>query len=1254
MVKVACVGIGCNDGRMFLPAADRLRSEGFPIEVVCEDSSILDSDLERLSSFIDSLGGTDFCFLQVHGDLGHFRHSSKLLSALRRSGVGTFLMSTESADLSANRDLFPFGDDEYLVLLNLESAGGPDNVESLLRWVLARYGGFDIRVPEPVVPLQQGVYGGGGDPEDIDGALDSVCGRGVPVVAVLFHQKYWLTGNTAYVDAVVDGIRARGAEAVAFFVTTGSSRLTGAIGFGGLVRKHLIRDGAPRVDCVVNTIGFSQTLVPAAGTHDQGEGSDFLRKLDVPVLQAVTLYGPPSRWAESPAGLSASDIVMSVTDPEYDGQIDTFPICGSVLGPDGTYRSVPIPDRCSAVAEMAVRWASLRGKPEGEKKVAIILYMYPPRQDLAGGGYGLDSFASTISLLAHLKDRGYRIDWIPESADELARALSSGVTNDDDYVTSDLVAEKAVDTVPLRDYEGWLSGIGSVPRDTMVGSWGPAPGMIHVIGDRQLLPGIMDGNVFICFQPDRGKTGAEAYHDACMSPPHQYLGFYRWLKYTWGADAVVHMGTHGSLEWLPGKAAGLSSDCFPDLILDGIPNVNPYIIDNPGEGMQAKRRGYAVDVTHLHPAMFRSGGYAAVDELEDMLQSYLKAANTGAFDNLVPILRRIRVAAVAMNFHSDMGFDPECSDRELALVVDDMYDYVLEIKDAMVKDGLHVLGEVPEGKRMCETVCMLVRMPNGAVPSLREAIAEYRGWGAGIFTGSATDVLDDGRLAGEAADEADAEAYSLVESIVACGFDLDSAVTECERMFPGRSVGLDAVVGYICGPLSGSILRMGEEISNTVAALDGRFVPPGPSGCPARGRADILPTGRNFYSIDPDGIPWQSSWEIGSRMAEQMISRYVGDNGGYPREVGIVLWATDVMKTGGDDIAYVLRLVGLRPVWSGYGGRVSGLEVIPLEELGRPRIDVTLRISGLFRDTFPNLCDMLDRGIREVMELDEAEESNYLAANLRRDAADAILAGVPADRAREEAGTRVFGDAPGQYGCGVSDIVRSSGWTEISDIAGVFVDTGCYAYGGGRYGAELRDQFRRRLSGIDVTVKNHNTRTVDMLDMDDDFDSLGGFNAAVTAIRGKSPVSFMGDSSDSRAPRLRTASEECGFVFRSKIDNPKWLEGLKNHGWSGAKELSKLADFTMGWAATSGIVKDWMWDDIADRFVLDGDTRGWILESNPFALQAMLGRLAEASSRGLWNCSEDRMRRLEEIFVETEALIEEITDPGWKGNVPKR
>jgi len=1244
MVKIGCIGIGSHSGFVIESPAEELRKEGYDIELVLGDSVTMDEEIDKLQDYLDRVADCDFIFVNAHGDVSYFRHWSNLKKVIDKHHISTLVSGVEDSFAVLYRDLFLQSQEDYSLLYKLLSIGGDENIKSSLIWVLKTIGGIDIEVPEPVMPLAQGVYVPDKGICTLDEGIPDVGRSGKPVIMIMFVNAYCLRHNTAPIDMLWKMVRDIGAEPLAIFLKSYENELTGSLGISRIVDEYLVRDGRPIVDAVINTMGFSITLVAKPGTGEQIADDNFFERLNVPVIQAVNLYGSIKDWKDSPFGLTPADLIMGVVDPEYDGQIDSVPYSGNEKQESGDYKQVPIEDRCSAIVEMAYRWAMLRYIPNKDKKVAILIYMYPPRQDLAGGGYGLDTLQSVSDMLRWFRDDGYTLDWMPEDGKELVNRLLEGVTNDDNWKSDKQLRDVAVDMVTKEQYDRWFSQIAESAQKRFIEAWGDPPGDLHTLDGKQLLPGIMNGNVFIGFQPDRGKCTTESIHDPWTAPPHQYLGFYRWLKEVWGADAVVHIGTHGTLEWLPGKSAGLSEECDPDIILGKLPNINPYIIDNPGEGMQSKRRQYAVTTTHMIPSMARSGGYDEINSLENYVQSYLKAKDYGQKEKLPSIMEKVIEQCVKMNMMSDLGLDADCSVENMDSKIDHLYDYILELKDALIKDGLHILGDVPENERMDEMIYSLVRYPNGAVPSLREAVGHVYNQEVEELLRDPSGMLSDGTLKGEMIDRIDSEMFSIIERSREADFDLDKTKAFVSEMYPGEHEDLYEAIEFMCGFLIDAVRRMGDELGNVMNALNGRFIPPGPSGCPGRGRAQILPTGRNFYSIDPDGVPWNTSWEIGSKMAEQMVQRYLDENGAYPKTVGVILWATDTMKTGGDDVAYILKLMGLRPIWAEYGGRVKDLEIIPLEELGRPRIDVTLRISGLFRDTFPNISNMIDIGVQRIAELDEDDDVNYLAANVRKDIVDAIAEGIPVDQAKRMATFRIFGDAPGQYGCGISDAIETGNWKTVDDLGDIYVKHGCYVYGKGLKGEAYPEMFRKRLKVMDVTVKNHNTRAVDMLDMDDDFDMLGGFNAAVTSVRGEKPVSFMGDSSDTQFLKLRTTEEECRFVFRSKIDNPKWLNGLKQHGFAGAKELSKLFDYTMGWSGTSDIIEEWMYDDLAERFVLDEETREWIKDENPYAMMAMLARLQEAMNRDLWHPDEEMKERLKDIYLEFEERIEEITD----------
>ena len=547
-----------------------------------------------------------------------------------------------------------------------------------------------------------------------------------------------------------------------------------------------------------------------------------------------------------------------------------------------------------------------------------------------------------------------------------------------------------------------------------------------------------------------------------------------------------------------------------------------------------------------------------------------------------------------------------------------------------------------EGKRMEEDVYSLVRMANGDVPSMRASIAEAMGYDIIDLQNNPSQRDGEGRLKGEVLEDVETRMESMISEMAARGFREEDCL-ELASPYEG-SDDLRTVISFVCRELHPNLLRMGNEIDSVMKGLDGRFVEPGPAGCPTRGRAQILPTGRNFYSIDPDAIPWHSSWEIGRKMADQMIERYISEHGSYPKNIGIVMWATDTMKTGGDDTAYVLWLMGIRPVWTGYAGRVKDLEVIPVSELGRPRIDVTLRISGLFRDTFPNLVRLIDRAVQTVMQLDESEEENYILANLRRDIVTAIEEGIPEDKAREDATIRIFGDAPGSYGSGTNILIRTSDWKDPSELGDIYRSYGEYAYGIGRSGERRPDAFRRRLMSMDVTVKNSVSREYDMFDNDDVYTDLGGFNAAVRSVKGELPMSVIGFSADTSNIKTKTIDEEGCYLFRSKINNPKWIEGLKPHGFKGAQEISNMTEYVFGWDATSDIIEGWEYKSIADNFLFNKENAEWFRDANPYAMMEVTTRLLEAIYRKMWDADKETKERLLKLYEELEGDLEGMND----------
>ena len=594
-----------------------------------------------------------------------------------------------------------------------------------------------------------------------------------------------------------------------------------------------------------------------------------------------------------------------------------------------------------------------------------------------------------------------------------------------------------------------------------------------------------------------------------------------------------------------------------------------------------------------------------------------------------------------MNMLSEIGLPDDCSLKTFRGSIEKLYDYICDLKDNLIKNGLHILGEIPAEERMDQMIYSILRVRNGDIPSLREAVGRSMGYDLDALEKDRSGTSADGRANGEILDDIDSKSMAMISSMRRNGFDAGSAIEDNRSQY---GCGFEDIVSLICEQIVPKLKLTTEELDNLANALDGRYVLPGPSGCITRGNGHLLPSGRNFFSIDPASIPTRSSWDIGSRMAEQMVRRFVDEKGTYPKQVGVVIWATDTMKTGGDDIAYVLSLLGLRPVWSSNGGAVTGLEVMPVSELGRPRIDVTMRISGLFRDSFPNLVQMIDEGVRRISELEESDDDNYLLAHLRKDITESIAGGMDPIAAKRAARVRIFGDPPGNYGGGVDSLIDSSRWSDRSELAEAYVEWGGYGYGTDLKGEDMKEFFRRRMSEVDITVKNHESRELDAFDNDDDYVFLGGMNATVESCKGEQPMSVMGDSSDPSSLKLRSLAEEGKFIYRSRVLNPKWLEGLKRHGYRGVQEVSNLVEFSFGWDSTSGIMEDWMYQAVTDRFVLDEDNRQWIQENNPEALRQITSRLLEAAERGMWNADDETVEALRSIFVDNDAALERMND----------
>jgi cobaltochelatase CobN len=939
-----------------------------------------------------------------------------------------------------------------------------------------------------------------------------------------------------------------------------------------------------------------------------------LERLDVPVVQAVAATTTRAAWEGSDLGLSPLDVAWSVALPEFDGRIISVPVSFKEVVDDGDDLGTPVvayrtvPDRVARVAGLATRLARLRHTANADKRVALVLSAYPTRRARVGNAVGLDTPVSVLALLQALRAAGYRVDRIPKSGDALMAELIETFSYEKETLTPAQLS-RAVARVDASKYAAWFAELPEALRRSVEARWGPPPGDVYVdpVDNCICLAGIDLGGVLIGVQPPRGfgEDPIAVYHSPELPPTHHYLAFYRWLDRGWGADAVVHVGKHGNLEWLPGKGVGLSAACSPDAALGDVPLVYPFVVNDPGEGTQAKRRAHAVVVDHLVPPMTRAETYDDLARLERLLDEYYQVSTLDPAK--LPALRAriwelIERAALDRDLARESAPGAEEFD-DFLLHVDG---YLCELKDAQIRGGLHILGRAPEGDAEIDLLAALLRLPQGRVPSLREAVAAEMG------------LTLEGR---HDVDAVDAEVKRLLREARAAGWSLDAFLKS-----PGGPSGTHVAEGlrFAGRVLVPRLARTGDEIVNTLRALDGRYVPAGPSGAPTRGMAHVLPTGRNFYSVDPKTLPTATSYEVGRALAEAVCTRHRDETGQWPRTIGLVLWGTAAMRTHGDDIAEALALLGVRPRWAEESGRVVGLEPVPLAELGRPRVDVTLRISGFFRDAFPHLVHLMDEAVDLVAGLDESHDDNYIRA-----------AG---------ADPRIFGAKPGTYGSGILALLDSRDWDGDGDLATVYMTWSGYAYGRAAYGAPAPEAMRRRFAAIDVAVKNQDNREHDIFDSDDYLQDHGGMVATVRALTGRAPRAEFGDSADPARPRVRSLADEARRVVRSRVLNPRWIGAMMGHGYKGAFEMAATVDYLYGYDATARIGEDWMYERVTAAYVADPDVRKFFEASNPTALRDIAERLLEAAARGLWEApSGDALRTLRDALVEAEGWLEDRT-----------
>jgi cobaltochelatase CobN len=1146
--------------------------------------------------------------------------------------------------------------------------GGAGNLIECLKFLSDRLLLTGLGYLDPIMTPEHGVY-----LRDIEGADIEDWRRQAdpakPVAAMLFYRAHLLSGNTGFIDALAEALAARGLEPLCLFTSSLKAQKNGLPVAFGLI------GGLASV--IISTLSFAQGDVNTGGITPAGSNVNALEQLDVPVIQTMAGSVPRASWEISSRGLNPLETAINVAIPEFDGRIITVPI--SFKEREAAHEGAlytPHLERINRVAGIAARLVQLRQKSNSEKRIAFVLTNSSSKAAQVGNAVGLDSPASLLNLLRAMRGRGYRVTDLPGGGDALIHELLSRGSYDDNYPLDPAQAHK----LPIARYCEWFDLFPENVKKRLIRSWkepGRDPSEPWRDSSDFLFAALELGNAIVALQPPRGygMNPDAIYHTPDLPPTHHYTAFYRWLAAPksdggWEADAIVHVGKHGTLEWLPGKGIGLSGECFPDLLLGDMPLVYPFIINDPGEGSQAKRRAHAVIVDHMTPPMTVAETYGPLAELNQLVNEYYSLEKLDP--SKLPIVQRqiwelvettnlradLDLKTMLSRDHGDHKHDwdeqvtpegvpatlAEMSGNEVAHLIEDIDGYLCELGLAQIRDGLHILGHMPP---LADMLRSLTRLPNAGVPGLQQSLAEHFGY-------SLNDLLDrpgarlepaatvNGAVWHSHADglrELDQLAFELLAALEDRGFQT-TTIEDVQRISIGAvDANVTSVLEYTCTSIVPNLERVDEEVINVLNALEGRYVPAGPAGAPTRGMANILPTGRNFYAVDPRALPSQAAWHVGEQLARETLARYLREENAYPEMVGLSIWGTSQMRTQGDDVAEALSFLGVKPVWNAQSRRIDGVAVIPLEELGRPRIDVTLRISGFFRDAFPHLITLIDDAVHLVISLDEPAESNFprrhYLAELEKPS------DLPVEEIEEQALYRIFGSKPGSYGVGLSQLIETGHWRSTDDLAKVFLEWGGYAYGRNTYGGDARTIFADRLKTVQVALHNQDNREHDIFDSDDYYQFHGGMVATIRSLTGENPKAYFGDTARPESSRIRDLKEEALRVYRSRVVNPKWIASIQRHGYKGGLELTATVDYIFGFDAAAEIAPDFVYEGLAEHYALDETMQRFLEQSNPWALNAIAKRLLEAVDRGLWeHPSEEVLGQLRQAATDSETMLE--------------
>ena len=1060
-----------------------------------------------------------------------------------------------------------------------------------------------------------------------------------PSIGLVLQRTHLVTGDDAHYVALVQELEAMGARVIPVFA--------GGLDFSKPVDAFFwdksVKGVEPvaLVDTVISLTGFA--LVGGPARQDHPKAIESLKRLNRPYMCALPLvFQTTEEWEESDLGLHPIQVALQIAIPELDGAIEPIILSGR----DGnTGRAIALQDRIEAIAQRAMKWAVLRKKPKLKKKVAITVFSFPPDKGNVGTAAYLDVFGSIFEVMQALKHNGYDVEELPDSPTALMEAVIHDAQAQ--YASPELnVAYR----MSVEQYERLTPY-----SERLEENWGKPPGHLNSDGQNLVIYGKAFGNVFIGVQPTFGYEGdpMRLLFSRSASPHHGFAAYYTYLNQVWHADAVLHFGTHGSLEFMPGKQMGMSGECYPDSLIGSIPNLYYYAANNPSEATIAKRRSYAETISYLTPPAENAGLYKGLQELNELIGSYQTLKETGRG---IPIVNTIMDKCRLVNLDKDIDLPEQDADQmsgeQRDNLVGAVYRQLMEIESRLLPCGLHVIGKPPSAEEAIATLVNIASLDReeDEILSLPTLIANSIGRNMEeIYRNSDRGVLQDVELLQQITQATRAAVGSLVHSQV----DEEGRLSQFSKLnifnigkkapwlktlhdlnYPNvDEEALKPLFDYLSFCLEQ--VCADKELGALLQALEGEYVLPGPGGDPIRNPA-VLPTGKNIHALDPQSIPTLAAIQSAKIVVERLLERQKKENGGnYPESIASVLWGTDNIKTYGESLAQILWMVGVKPVPDALG-RVNKLELIPLEELGRPRIDVVVNCSGVFRDLFVNQMNLLDQGVKLAAEADEPLEMNFVRKHALAQAEE-LGVGI------RQAASRVFSNASGSYSSNINLAVENSSWEQEKELQEMYLKRKSFAFDSDNPGTMKEDRrvFESALKSAEVTFQNLDSSEISLTDVSHYFDSDPTKVVASLRDDGKKPTAYIADTTTANA-QVRTLSETVRLDSRTKLLNPKWYEGMLNHGYEGVRELSKRLVNTMGWSATADAVDNWVYEDVNTTFVKDEEMCKRLMNLNPNSFRKIVGTLLEVHGRGYWETSDMNLQRLQELYEEVEDRIEGI------------